>query len=233
MHHLGKVALEAAVGAAVGAAVKGGISAGIKATTTKSDRSRSRQVTPTNESRQPYAAVCTQANTEKLNKFSQKDLQASISFFNEGFLYLCKVIGEGSGVITERDEVKGISRKSKEKALPGSIKDHDIIPATALLEAIVRFKDFKEMDDSAAKALTDSKERFRDARKKATKAFWNEVLGDRERIFAARYRVFSTLLEKVDSPEDALGASELRLRELHALTAVKKGFEKNGGSQII
>ena len=231
MHHLGKVALEAAVGAAV----NGGISAAIKAATTKSDRSRgrSRQVTPTNESRQPYAAVCTQANTEKLSQFSQKDLQASISFFNEGFLYLCKVIGEGSGVITERDEVEGVSRKSKEKALAGSIKDHDIIPSTALLEAIIRFKNFKEMDDSAAKALTDAKERFRDARKKATKAFWNEVLGDRERIFAARYRVFSTLLEKVDSPEDALGACELCLRELHALPAVKKGFEENGGSQII
>ena len=83
------------------------------------------------------------------------------------------------------------------------------------------------------KALTDAKERFRDARKKATKAFWNEVLGDRERIFAARYRVFSTLLEKVDSPEDALATCELCLRELHALPVVKKGSEENGGSQII
>ena len=119
MHHLGKVALEAAVGAAV----KGEISAGIKAATTKGDQ----KVTPTNESQQPYTAVCTQANTEKLSQFSQKDLQASISFFNEGFLYLCKVIGEGSGIITGRDEVDGVSRKSKEKALPGSIKDHDII----------------------------------------------------------------------------------------------------------
>lgn len=216
MHHLGKVVVEAAVTAAV----KGGVSAGVKAATGK-------KTEETKDDRKATPAI----SLTVLKQFSQKDLHASIRFFNEGFMYLCKVLGEG--VFTGRHVGDDVSSESKAKALPGSVQEHFIISSAALLEAIFLLKDLKDLDESAAKALTDAKERFRDARRKATKAFSNEVLSERERFFAARYRVASTLLEKVDSLEDALGACELCLQELHALPVVQKGFEKHGGSKII
>lgn len=110
MHHLGKVVVEAAVTAAV----KGGVSAGVKAATGK-------KTEETKDDRKATPAI----SLTVLKQFSQKDLHASIRFFNEGFMYLCKVLGEG--VFTGRHVGDDVSSESKAKALPGSVQEHFII----------------------------------------------------------------------------------------------------------
>lgn len=170
----------------------------------------------------------------KLKEMSRKDLFASTSFFNEGFVDLCQVFGEGT--INIGEEITGSTAPSngpKAKVAPGSSRDLTIFPSTAWLEAIFLFKSLKDLDDSAEKALSDAKEKFKDARKKATEAFGNEALSARDRIFALRCRVAATLLEKVDNPIEALGACKLCLEQLHAMPVVRKSFKESGGSQSI
>ena len=60
------------------------------------------------------------------------------------------------------------------------------------------------LDESATRALSDAKERFKDARREATRAFANKALETADRILAMQYRVMATILEKLDNPADAL-----------------------------
>jgi len=152
-----------------------------------------------------------------LDGIARKDLLASISFFNEGFVYLCQVFHEAS--------VTGINARLPtigEASTPGSET-----PSAAWLEAISLIKALKpDLDDSSIRMLSDAKERFKDARRKATKAFCNEALSTSERIFAMRCRVAATLLEKVDHPAEALVACKLCLEELNSMPAVEENFSR-------
>ncbi|KAL9960193.1 hypothetical protein ACROYT_G033612 [Oculina patagonica] len=156
----------------------------------------------------------------KLDGIARKDLLASISFFNEGFVYLCQIFDE---------ETTGVNVYNiRGKVAPGSKTPS---PSTAWPEAISLINALKpDLDDSARRALSDAKERFKDARRKATKAFCNEALSTDERILAIRYRVAATLLEKVENPAEALGACKLCLEELHSMPAVEDTFDRNGGA---
>lgn len=151
----------------------------------------------------------------KLDGIARKDVLASISFFNEGFVYLCRVLNEAS--------VTGMNARLPtlaDASTPGSET-----PSAAWLETISLIKALKsDLDDSAIRMLSDAKERFKDARRKATKAFCNEALSTGERLFAMRCRVAATLLEKVDNPAEALVACKLCLEELNSMPAVKENF---------
>ena len=89
------------------------------------------------------------------------------------------------------------------------------------------------MDDSAIRALSDAKERFKDAARNATQAFSNEALSAGERVLALRCRVAASLLEKIDNPVEALEGCKLYLEELHDMRVVKESFKKRGGSPSI
>lgn len=157
----------------------------------------------------------------QLNGIARKDLLASISFFNEGFVYLCQIFNEAS--------VTDMNARLPKKAVastPGS----ETPSAAAWLEAISLIKALKpDLDDWAIRMLSDAKERFKDARRKATKAFCNEALSTNERISAMRCRVAATLLEKVDNPVEALMACKLCLEELNSMPAVKENFGRKRG----
>ena len=56
----------------------------------------------------------------------------------------------------------------------------------------VHLTDLRTLDDFATRALSDAKERFKDARRKATEAFSNEALTTADRILAMQYRVMAT-----------------------------------------
>ena len=225
MTSLGSAVLSAAVSAVASATVKAGIQA---ATSKKRPDVQPKQSTP-----QPvHCSHCSITDNSdvnlKLEKMSTSDLLAGITFFNDGFVRLCQVFGEGAINVGE-----GIIALSKTIVAPGSSGHLTISPSTAWLEAIFLFKSLTELDDSAVRALSDAKERFKDAARKATQAFCNEALSPRERILALRCRVAASLLEKVDSPVEALGGCKLYLEELHAMPVVKKSFKESGGSQSI
>lgn len=81
------------------------------------------------------------------------------------------------------------------------------------------------LDDSAKEVLSKSKERFKDARRKATGAFNDESLTISDRVHAMEYRVLATILETVDDPSAGLLACQLCIEKLHALPAVQNSFD--------
>ena len=108
----------------------------------------------------------------KLDALSRKDLEASISFFEEGIALLYEVF----------DMVK--SRNKRGAATPQAACDE----AFSLVEGIRRLE-LTDLDESASRKLSTAKKRFEDARREATGALKNEGLKTSERILAMKYRV--------------------------------------------
>ena len=143
----------------------------------------------------------------KLDGLSRKDSLASISFFEEGIELLYEVF---------------------EKARSRSEGDEEPVQA-ACAEAFALAEEMRStqltgLDESAARALANAKERFKDARKEATRAFKNEALTTSDRILAMEYRVMSTILETIDNPADAVAPCRVCLKEINCLSAVQSSF---------
>ena len=69
-----------------------------------------------------------------------------------------------------------------------------------------------------------AKDRFKHARMEATHAFCNEALSIQDRIFAAKLRVVSEILECLDRPDTAVTSCLLFLEQLHDFSAVREIF---------
>ena len=144
----------------------------------------------------------------KLDALSRKDLEASISFFEEGLALLYEVF----------DIVK--SRKERGAATAQAACDG----AFSLVEGITRLE-LTGLDESATRKLSTAKKRFEDARREATRAFKNEGLKTSDRILAMKYRVMATILETVDNPADAVAPCGVCVKELNSLSAVQNSFD--------
>ena len=145
----------------------------------------------------------------KLDGLSRKDLLASISFFEEGIELLYDLFDKGH---TAR-----------------STSEHGAITQSACEEALSLAKEMRKLelnglDESATRALSDAKERFKDARREATRAFANKALETADRILAMQYRVMATILEKLDNPMDAVAPCRKCIEDLHRLPAVQEYF---------
>ncbi len=138
----------------------------------------------------------------KLDGLSRKDLLASISFFKEGIELLYVVFK------------KARSRKTQQACAD---------QAFSLAEEMKKLQ-LIDLDESATKALNDAKERFKDARLEATKAFNNEALETSDRILAMQHRVMASILEKLDNPANAVATCRVCIEELHCLPAVQECF---------
>jgi len=143
----------------------------------------------------------------KLDGLSRKDLLASISFFEEGIELLYEVFN------------KARFRNEHGAATTQAACDE----AFSLVKAM-RKLELTDLDKSATRALSDAKERFKDARREATRAFANNALETADRFLAMQYRVMATILEKLDNPEDALAPCRKCIEELHRLSAVQECF---------
>nr|XP_058964472.1 uncharacterized protein LOC131791168 [Pocillopora verrucosa] len=144
----------------------------------------------------------------KLDALSRKDLEASISFFEEGIALLYEVF----------DIVK--SRNERGAATAQAACDE----AFSLVEGITRLE-LTGLDESATRKLSTAKERFKDARREATRAFKNEGLKTSDRILAMKYRVMATILETVDNPADAVAPCGVCVKELNSLSAVQNSLD--------
>ena len=145
----------------------------------------------------------------KLDGLSRKDLLASISFFEEGIELLYDLFDK---VHTAR-----------------STSEHGAAAQAACVEAFSLAKEMRKLelsglDESAKRVRSDAKERFKDARRRATDAFANDALSTADRIMAMHYRVMATILEKLDNPVDALAPCRKCIEDLHRLSAVQENF---------
>ena len=79
--------------------------------------------------------------------------------------------------------------------------------------------------------LFDTKKRFDDAVREATKAFNNEALTPSDRILAMAVRLMATILERAENPANSLAACRSGLEELHLTPFVRENFkvELTGG----
>ena len=156
----------------------------------------------------------------KLDGIARKDLLASIGFFKEGLVYLYKVKpNEEDGKKTQqREERVATPLKQEVESSEASVK-------TVSLVQQMRSLQLTDRDNSSARALNDAKEIFKQAREKATEAFYNEGLSTSDHILAMQYRILATILEKVDRVPDALAACRFCLEELHSMPAVKKSLD--------
>ncbi len=143
----------------------------------------------------------------KLDGLSRKDLLASISFFEEGIEFLYEVFDK----TRSRSEYSAVTTQAA------------CAEAFSLAEGM-RSLELTNLDESAARALSNAKERFKDARREATRAFKNEALEISDRILAMQYRVMATILETVDNPADAVAPCRVCIKELNSLSAVQNTF---------
>ncbi|XP_044182680.1 uncharacterized protein LOC122963328 [Acropora millepora] len=156
----------------------------------------------------------------KLDGLARKDLLTSIGFFKEGLVYLYKVKPnkEGGKKTQRRQESAATPLKQEVGSPEASVKTVSLVEQMRSLQLTHR-------DNSSARALNDAKDRFKQAREKATEAFYNEALSTSDRILAMQYRIMVTILEKVDCVPDALAACRLCLEELHSMPAVVKSLD--------
>ena len=144
----------------------------------------------------------------KLDALSRKDLEASISFFEEGIALLYEVFD----IVKSRNECGAATAQAA------------CDEAFSLVEGITRLE-LTGLDESATRKLTTAKKRFKDARREATRAFKNEGLKTSDRILAMKYRVMATILETVDNPADAVAPCGVCVKELNSLSAVQNSFD--------
>jgi len=107
----------------------------------------------------------------KLDGLARKDLLASISFFKEGIEMLYEVFQK------ER------SRREYGAITVQAAGTDSTVEAISLTNKM-RMLELTGLDESTVKALAKAKDRFKDARREATRAFSNEALKLSDRVIA-------------------------------------------------
>lgn len=147
----------------------------------------------------------------KVEGLSRKELLSSYRFLKEGVDLLFVAINQAQ--IDPSEEVR-----RETTALPSGAQSGMLNEVLKLSYAIGKLKINSRVEFDSAK------ERFKDARKKATDAFCNEALSIRDRIFAAKLRIVSEILESLENPETAVIGCMSFLKELHDLPAIRQMF---------
>ena len=148
----------------------------------------------------------------KLDGISRKDLLSSVSFLREGIELLYVSLDRS----TQEDRYESSAMSSD----AASARLNETLELTRAVENIKCRGEYKF-----------AKERFKDARRKATEAFFNEALKIEDRIFAAKLRIASEILENLESPKIAVTGCLSFLRDVHNLPAIREIFSVylNGG----
>ncbi|CAB3990585.1 Hypothetical predicted protein [Paramuricea clavata] len=153
----------------------------------------------------------------KIDGLSRKDLLSSYSFLQEGVQLLNVSLDKS------KDKQKAVQSETQDdrgetSRMTSGDESADILnKALELSHAMGKLKIVSSESESA-------KKRFEEARKTATHAFCNEALNIQDRIFAAKLRVVSEILECLDNPDTAITSCLLFLEKLHDLPAVREIF---------
>ena len=144
----------------------------------------------------------------KLDGLARKDLKTSISHFKEGIELLYEVF-------------ESARPSSEHKTVTEQAASVEAFP----LSREMRKLELTSMDETATRLLSTAKERFKEARREATKAFNNEALELPDRLLAMQYRVMATILETIDNPEDCLPPCKVCIEDIHDVSGVKECFK--------
>ena len=152
----------------------------------------------------------------KLDALSRKDLLSSYSFLREGVELLNVCLDRSTHSTQDRGESSTMSSDV------ASAIFNEVLELTLAVE---------KLKIESCTEYESAKERFKDTRKEATKAFCNEGLKVEDRIFAAKLRVVSEILEHLESPKTAITGCLSLLRDLHSLPDIREIFSVylNGG----
>ena len=150
----------------------------------------------------------------KLEGLSRSYLLSSYSFLQEGIqlLNVCLEKFEQKAVVNECNDDRAETSK-----MPSGGQSDILNEALELSQAMGKLQIVSKEFESAMK-------RFENARNRATDAFCNEALSIEDRIFAAKLRVVSEILECLDNPDTAASSCLLFLEKLHGLPAVREIF---------
>ena len=144
----------------------------------------------------------------KLDGSARKDLKTSISHFKEGIELLYDVF-------------ESARPSSEHKIVTDQAASVEAFPLTREMRKL----ELTSMDETATWLLRAAKERFKEARREATKAFNNEALELPDRLLAMQYRLMATILETVDNPKDSLPACKVCIEDLHDVSGVTECFK--------
>ncbi|XP_028406256.1 uncharacterized protein LOC114528743 [Dendronephthya gigantea] len=155
----------------------------------------------------------------KIDGLSRSTLLASYNFLKEGVELL-------SVSLHKSNPEQKASETQDEPGEPSSV-----IQSGILNQAIELPRALEKLKINSDREFETARERFKDARKTATTAFCNEAFSIEDRIFAAKLRIVSEILEHVDSPETAITGCLTFLETLHSLPAIQEIFSVylNGG----
>ena len=161
----------------------------------------------------------------KLDGLSRRDLLSSYGFLKEGVNLLYASL-EKSKDHRQDAVLNGIQPNCDETSRMQNDVKSGILNDTLELSYVI-----EKLKSLSGKEFDSAKKRFEEARKTATHAFWNEALSIKDRIFAAKLRVCSEILECLDCPETAITGCATFLHDLHSLPAIREIFSVhlNGG----
>jgi hypothetical protein len=146
----------------------------------------------------------------KLDGLSRKDLLSSYSFLQEGVDFLNSSLNK-----SKLEEIRYDQCHSSTLMACG---------VEILNEALQLSHATEKIKTCSNKQFDSAKKRFEEARKMATQAFWNEALSINDRIFAAKVRIISEMLECLDHPEIAITGCLSFLMKLHSLPTIQETF---------
>ena len=161
----------------------------------------------------------------KLDGLSRKDLLSSYNFLQEGVDFLHDSLQNSKldqkALTNETQDDRGETSTTPSCGQSGILSEI----AVELSQAMGKLKCNSNIKYESAK------ERFKDARKRATDAFSTETLVLKDRIFAAKLRIVSEMLECLDHPEIAITGCLSFLKKFHSLPAIQEIFSVylNGG----
>ena len=152
----------------------------------------------------------------KLDSLSRKDLLSSCRFLQEGVDLLNVSLGKSNPEVNYkiRNDVGEASRAS-----PSGVDSDEV-----LSDAVELSRAMGQLKINSDKQFEAAKKRFEDARRRATDAFCNDALCINDKIFAAKLRVVSELLEGLECPENAIIGCLSFLKKLHSLPAIQEIF---------
>ena len=143
----------------------------------------------------------------KLDGLARKDVRSSYRFLKEGIDLLNVALDISSD--KENDESSSMSTA---------------VGSGILNDALELSSAVRKLKFNSDKEFKTATKRFEDSRKAATHAFCNEALSIKDRIFAAKLRVASEILECLESPESAITGCLSFLHDLHSLPAIREIF---------
>ena len=157
----------------------------------------------------------------RLDGLSRKDLLSSYRFLKEGVCLLIACLDQWTQS-TQEDRGESSTMSSG-------------VASDVLNEVLELTRAVENIKIESCSEYESDKERFKCARIKATEAFCNEALGIDDRIFAAKLRIVSEILENLESPKTAITGCLSFLQDLHSLPPIREMFSVylNGGAKSL